>query len=284
MKTTFFLPLILVFITLASCSGSDDNEDNQASSLSVTVNGEPLETFSCRAVKVNDHFYLSTQNFKLDFEKDGTFGKTWTRVFPPLGPQKDFWSFRNYSSNYYDFNLESVDEVHHRIKGNFYGLAYFDPENLQSEAKYVGGEFDMKYTVQPGNITGLSNNVMMNGVPWKMSTHYVKRREFSSNSHDLTLHTVNDGPFEIVIHFRQFTTPLGPQPFTSQDSNYKILVGKFDVATASYTYYEGSGVLNISATGEHYVYGTYTFDGVNPDNPGDVISLSGGSFRLDFYY
>lgn len=274
--------LFFLLILTNSCSTDKDIQLNE-SKFELFVNGKLIATGADIEGNVfkteNTIEFKGFPNTLLSFNSSGQFGffklNSYTDVTTPIA--KNFYSFRGFSSNYFNFNLESIDEINKKVKGTFSGFLYANPLDLNSEKKFVSGSFDIKYKdVIPG-ISNLGNSAKINGVQWTKSNTYYTRE--TSNFYQITQHDLNDGPYKIMIHYRSYDVTVGTYNFSSSDITFKVELAIFDSLYATFINYECNGILNIThVNGDLYV-GNYNFTANHPIT-GEIITVTDGSFKF----
>ncbi len=292
MKKINVLIVSLLCVLTIGCSSDAEEAAVAAESFHMFVNGEDIQSFYRNSdpftYKSESEVGLDDRNFyHLSLDKNGRFGNF--RIKLRVGPgdlDRTFYSHTDYSSNYFTFNLISIDENTHRIKGSFSGYVYADPFDLNSESKYVNGDFDQNYENIVPAIIGLGNHAKINGNEWK-STNLYKTKITPDNNNYITYHYVYDDAYKVMLKFNPSTIGIGTHDFAPDTDNNLIQLAKFDTITASYVNYNCTGTLNItqkeSLGQEKFILsGTYTFTAVNPQDPSDVIQVTDGAIKL-FY-
>lgn len=288
LKTVF----LLVFM---GCS--DDNNQvaeqpqTEPNSAVVFINGQ-LATYNDlvdkKIIKVEDEFYIidSSQIYKLiSFNKNGDFGSfRWNFYNSETSTFKWFYSYRPYSSNFFKLNIEEIDEVNKKIKINFDGEMYGDPNNLLSEGKYVKGRIVADYVEVIPSVFGLKNTAKINGQNW-IRTNSVQVNSGTTSFPDRCIQNeYNDKGYRIKIYYQIGTTVTGSYNFTPADQIHKVEIAKYDLLTNSYIEYDCTGQLKISYTFERQINGEYSFTGINPNNPADVVTVTNGEFKIISLY
>lgn len=285
---------LLILSVFFSCSDSSE-ENNEiiepvANIYEFSVNGVPAEGSFDKAQKTGHHIHLGTlsnyTDFLISFDENGNFGKIIYKYHEPItGTIKKFTSYRDFSSNYFNFQLHSFDEVNKRVKASFTGYIYYDPTNLNSESKFVSGNIDLPYEEYVPPITNLGNEATINSVPWR-STNIYQTRGGLGGYNNLTMHTMSDDPYKIMVLYDVTpgggTLPGTTYNFTNSDITNRAQIAKYDVATSSYILYNCTGTITITNRWYFCVEGIYNLTGVNPLDSSDVLVVQNGKFKLNY--
>jgi hypothetical protein len=274
-------------IIFSSCSNNDSNENtNQIASFDFNVNGISIGGGFTKAQKKSHTIHIGTDrndtSFLISFDENGHFGKIiYTHREPNGGPSKTFTSFRNFSSNYFDFQLLSYDPIKKRVQAVFNGYLYRDPSNLNSEAKFVNGSFDLPYEEYVPPVANIINQATINGEYWRATNKY-QSRDVDEDFHNIVLHSLSDDVFKIMLYFNDATGTAGVNNFSNNDLIKKVQIAKYNASNSTYTFYNCTGTLIITNIWGNCIQGTYSFTGVNPTNSSDIITVDNGKFKLDY--
>ena len=279
-----------LFFLLVSCSGNEELENDQTlddspSIISIEVNGE--EYYSGFATTFKTENIISIQNGAvIKFDTSGRFGYFNIKL-PTGGPSsidRDFYSFKFFSSNFFNFNLETVDEINKRVKGTFDGYLFADSADLTSESKYVRGSFDLKFVELVPSVFNLKNQAKINGTEWVKIRSESTIIPVGSSSKNYTHHDYDDSEYRISINYN---LPNGVSflnetiyNFTNTAISNNVKLAKYDIISNTLVHYQTSGQLIITKYENSIMYGTYFFTAVNPNNPSDIIQVTDGNFKL----
>ena len=283
---TFLFFLFLIF----SCSS--DNSDNEITpikpfveSFEMSVNGEAF-TYDANLYRIEDTFTIGFgSNQLLSFNKFGNFGDFFVdlRLDSPTKTSK-FYSYVNFSSNYFTFKIDELDEINKTVNGSFSGYLVSDKLNLNSEKKFVNGSFAKKYQDVAPLISNLKNSAKINGNPWIQTNEYLTKE---INNTLIIRNTVSDDPYKIMIKYIEDDINIGTFNFSELTPTITIQLAKFDTATQQYVTYISTGTLKVLqkepliSNGNTFILrGTYEFTAVNPNNFDDVITVTEGSFKV----
>lgn len=279
------LGLFLIMAFAAGCSSNDsEQQDDSPSVFRLFVNGEEQEV-PVYAYKTEDNIVIDLWNHKMGFDTSGRFAyfnidlQTGT-----VSQTSRFYSYREYSSNFFEFSLESIDTQKKRIKGTFSGYLYADPANLNSEQKHVSGSFDVRYYDLAPTITGIKNQAKIAGAEWKSNWQYFTRGPYGPTYTKIIQHNVDGGQYKIMLHYDMTTSPnlytVGTINFTDSDITNKVQLAKFDPLTQTSVLYNCTGTLTVTQVERNIASGNYQFTAVNPNNPSDVIAVTDGSYKM----
>lgn len=291
---TFKIFFPFIFFIIISCSSNDEVQNQtqvEPNSAKVLINGIENEFnyfANKKFYKVEDEFYIidDLQIYKLiSFNKNGDFGSfRWEYYDHVTGTFKWFYSYRPFSSNFFKLNIEEIDEVNKKIKINFNGEMYGDPNSLQSEGKYVSGRIVADYIEVIPSVFGLKNTAKINGLDW-IRTNSVQVNSGVTGYVDRCIQNeYNNKEYRIKIYYEVGTTVAGTYNFTPTDVINKVEISKYDLITNSYKDYNCTGQLKILYTYDRQINGEYSFTGVNPNNPSDIVTVTNGEFKIISLY
>lgn len=279
--------IFLVFIF--SCSSNDSTPTNTpapnpnteqiepVSNFKLNVNGVEKYSGSAIVTRTENTFLVKNVVRYFSFDTAGRLGSFWLDL--QLQNQSSlFYSFVPNSSNFFDLNLEAVDEVHKRVKGTYSGYIYADAFNSNSESKYVNGSFDLKYQDIVPAVFGLKNQAKINGHDW------VKTKRYTSQEGNLYTYTdYSDDEYKITISYNLTAINSGGvYNFTNNTGTNTVKISKFDSATASFINYNATGTMTITKFENRIVSGNYSFNAVNPSNTADVLQVTDGVFKIRY--
>ncbi|RZK08282.1 MAG: hypothetical protein EOO46_14215 [Flavobacterium sp.] len=284
--------LCLFTIVISSCSNNNNDSDQdttQPASFEFRINGTAVDRTFTKAQKKAHTIHLGTDkndtSFLISFDENGHFGKIVCTYTEPVGGQiKKFTSSTNASSNYFNFQLLSFDQENKRVKASFNGNVYRDPQNLNSETKFIDGSFDLPYEDYVPPVANIINEATINGSYWRATNQY-QTRDVNGDFHNIVLHSLSDDSFKIMIYFYDQlanTTPPGTYSFSNSDLIKKVRIAKYNVSTATYTFYNCTGTLTITNAWDSCIQGTYSFTGVNPNDSSDIVTVENGYFKLGY--
>jgi hypothetical protein len=276
MKYFKHFTFITLFVVLTSCSSDKETvTDDNSNQFELFINGVLVSS------QIGESVFKTEGTINLgglSFNTSGQFGYfSLDLITGSPNATSQFYSFRGYSSNYFDFNLESIDEVKKRVKGTFSGYVYANPFDINSEKKFVSGSFNTKYKDVLPAITNLRNKAKINGNQWTSSNKYLTREV--TNYNQITQHDLSDDPFKIMIKYDFGTITEGTYNFINSNISNKIQLAKFDILTQTFVSYDCAGTLNITDKTEIVITGNYNFTAIHPIT-GEIITVSEGDFRL----
>ena len=126
MKKIKFLSFLFLSIFITSCSSDSDSGDSSTSN-GLTVNGSAVSITSATALRVENSLaivaYASDgSSMDLSFDKFGNLGEV--RYFDADFNSKE--TFQHFKSNYFTFNLISINESQKKVKVSFSSFINFN--------------------------------------------------------------------------------------------------------------------------------------------------------------
>lgn len=286
--------IFLVFIAITSCSTNEDDTANTSpdpnveetpSNLKIDVNGVEYYNSDLQVLKTESKISFSGCEFD-------TYGQlAYLSISVPTGnssgTMRTFSSFKYFNSNYFTFNLESVDEINKRVKGNFAGYLYANPTDLNSEKKFVSGSFNLKYRDLVPGVFGLKNRAKINGNEWvkvyressnteQTFTQRIIHQDYSSDEYKITI------DYQVPYYISSF--PATTYNFNPTDVSNNVRIAKYDVTTGSLINYNTTGTFSITKFENYIIRGNYSFTAVNPNNPSDIIQVTDGEVKMIHNY
>lgn len=285
MKNFNKIALLFLIPLFFSCSSNSSSEDSFEPYFEKSVNGESVSGGDeIRVYKFEDTFNVGYYpNTHLSFNSSGKFGFCSIELpIPNTNGTQKFYSFRGFSSHYFNLIIENLDEVNKRIKVSYSGYVYANPLDFNSEKKYVSGSFYQEYEELVPAVSGLGNNAKINGNDW-VSTNKYSTRSPSAYS-KITQHDFSDDEYKIMVNYDFSSTTVGTYNFNNSDITNKIQLAKYDVASETFINYECSGTLDITykynGTNNNRLFeGNYNFTAINPIT-NESVSVTNGSFKL----
>ncbi len=283
-RLKLILITVLVLTTL-SCTTNEEpiqEEGPQIEAPSIfklNVNGLERYSGNAEVFKTEDNFLIRIGYSQFSFDKAGRFGYFNLDLQLTTNQTSVFHSFIPFSSNYFIFNIESIDEVKKRVRGSYSGNLYANPYNLNSEQKYVNGSFDLKYEDLVPGVAELKNTAKINGSDW-VQTYRYQNRENEAYHYYITEHSFGNNEFKVMINYDIFYITTGTYNFTPSNITNSVKVSKFDVSTGTMINYNTTGTLTINQREGNIISGNYNLTAVNPNNSSDVVQVNQGVFKL----
>lgn len=278
MKITKLLSFLFLAVTVVSCSSSDSGGSSSNAS-SFVLNGTNVALTSPIAQRSEDTFAITADgpndsSIEILFNKYGNLER-----FSYWEEFNSYENYQYYKSNYFTFNLISIDESAHKIKVSFSGTVYLDETNLDSASKEVSGSFDLTYAVTTPVVSGLGMTCKIAGNNWYET-------DFWDNGFgNVDRKCISDDANMMILRFSDEQIAPGTYNFTTASDN-KIQLGKFNTTTHTYTEYNTSGTMtiisNIDMFSFRLIQGTFSFTATNPSNASDQIQVTAGAFKLNF--
>lgn len=286
MKINFLFASLFLMIGLVSCSSDSSSSSSSSSNANNTgqysVNGTAA-TISTTTAQISENFIAITattsgsDQLQLQFNKFGDL----TAVYLDQADGSSYTNYNYYTSNFFNFNLESYDESTRRVKVNFSGKLYFNNRDLTSEYKVVSGSFDAICIQRTPLVAGLDVQCKINGNQW-----YKTSGDYSESDIALT-NWYSDDAFKVSTTING-STPVGTYTF-SPTSTQKFVLSKFDVDDLYYKQYNATGSFTVTGNqiyneflGQRIITGTFSFTAVNPENAADQVTVTNGTFKQMF--
>ncbi|MFY7666218.1 hypothetical protein [Flavobacterium sp.] len=284
-----YISAVILSAFFLGCGNSDEVTPEEPQ-FSLYINGELSAYKFDKAIQDGDMIYLIESNFynqfpilskgTMSFDKFGRLGQI-TIEAQTAGINRVFRSFRHFSLEYFESFNVNYDSINQRVTGTFSGLVYYDPENIQSETKYINGSFNLPVRREVVPLAGLSNKCKLNGQIWSSTFSFITKLNESSFD-KVALNCVNNDKYKIAIKFDRAEENLGLFPFTDSTFLNSVVLSVYDVEQNQYVNYNCTGQLDISQRAFNTIRGTYNFTAVNPTDESDVIVVSEGAFFLDY--
>ena len=286
MKTIKFIVLLSLSVILNSCSSSsDDNSDVSPNTFNYKVNGVVIPITNIIARKSENALVVSGvgangEGVDVEFNKFGNLRNV--EFFTMSDPTRSV--FYDYSSNYFNFQLVSIDEVNKRVVVQFSGRLYEDDGDLTSNFVQVEGNFDVNYQDIAPNVPGLMIFAKIGGADWYSTKSYTTN---GNGFDDFILRHNNDDQNQIGIGFDSTNNGIGTYNFTPSTVTNFVHLSKYDTTTNLYLEYNCTGTLKVTGKtpvlfGGYIIEGTYSFTAANPSNPAQQIQVTQGTFKT--YY
>lgn len=281
MKITKVICFLWLAVAVSSCS-SDSGGSSSSTSTSVTFDGTSQTIANTQALKSENTMTISvvtSDDSYLDIEFN-KFGDLKEVSYEPHDAFETYTSYQYYKSNYFTFNLVSVNESTHKVKVTFSGKLYADKNDLTSAFKTVSGTIDASYMDVTPTVAGLDLSCKIAGNDWNAT-------EFWDNGiSEVDRKFISDDQNQIIMAFSEENIAVGTYTFTTA-SDRRIQLAKYDTATQQYKIYNATAG-NLAITSNNMVgffrivQGTFSFTATNPTNPADVIQVTNGSFKTNF--
>lgn len=285
MKKIKFLIILFISSILFSCSSNNDtNLTGNLNSFNCKLNSQTISIKSLNATRSENNFEVLAEgadgkSIFVSFDNLGHINRITIVSGYGLSWQNNFYDF---SANYFNLQIVSIDEVNRKVKVNFSGKVYNDDFDIASDFSNIEGNFNVNYTNVPVEIPGLGVTAKLNGVEWRS----IKSTQSSSGSFEnLSLENNSDDMYKVSILMDSNTTSIGTYSFNDASSTNKVVLSKYNTVTNEYIDYicTGTFVLSQKQNNINYVLisGTYNFTAVNPiDNT--QIQVTDGVFKTTY--
>lgn len=282
--------MLFFAVTIAGCSSEDTNvvgEDVSGDSFTYTLDAQTVPVTDIVAQKSEDWIGVSGRSadgrvIEVQFNKYGNFKgvSTYSILEDSNVPDRD--SYHYYKSNYFDFELVSIDEVAKRVSVTFSGKLYDDQYDITSDFSVVDGSFTVAYTDVAPQVSGLKVEAKINGNQWYATETEEQTGGFFTGE-NVTLYASNDSQYTLSTTINHETTEVGTYTFTNSSANNKVGLSIYETATLQdITFPTTSGTLKITekTVGAQFtiISGTFSLTAFNPFTQG-TITVSDGTFK-----
>jgi hypothetical protein len=291
-KTLFMkrLPLLFAFISLSllsvSCSsdGGDSAPVDTNDSFLYTNDGTPVTLNAWQALRSEDTFEVQGEtadgaSIYFRFDAHGNLDRAGST--PPT-TSSDPWlnSFADFTSNYFNFDLVSIDEATQMVKVTYSGKLYEEEYDLNSTFSQVSGEFNLHYTNVTPAVPNMHFTAKIDGDNW----YGVKSGKSIYGFTDVHLWNASADAYQFDVNFNSDNLAVGTYPFTAASTQNRVVFSKYNTATNSYVDYISSGTFTVTeildySPGIQILSGSFNITAVNPIDSSDVIQVTQGSFK-----
>lgn len=279
LKITF---CFLLVSSIISCS-SDGGSSSAADSFNLVYNGTNINITEMVAQKSENSLvvYGTADNgmgVQIEFNKFGNLGRISVfNLTDETFVDKDNYEY--FKSNYFNFDLTSINESSERVKGNFSGTVYEDETDMTTSTAEISGNFDLKYIVQTPVISGIETYCKIGGSDWYGTDLW------DNGWWSIDRKVISDDNKILAFEFEDEMIETGTYNFTPSSVN-KVYLGVFNTTTKTYDYYNCSGTLNITGNTDttigSLIEGTFSFTATNPSNTSQQIQVTNGKFKEHF--
>ncbi len=279
-KLYFFVVLTSLTVSCSSSSDSDGDSAPAANSGSLTVDGTSLTITSKFAQRGDNSLAISAlasdgSTLELTFN---SFGNLQKAIYDD-NTFNSYQSYRNFNSNYFTFNLVSIDPSNKTVNVSYSGKVYQNEDDLTSSFKTISGSFNLTYVEQTPSISGLGLSCKIAGANWYETSFWdngffgdVDRKFISSDANLIAMKFASEG------------ITAGTYNFTPTSAN-AFQLAKFNTTTLEYDFYNCTGSFTVTSNSEinfiTIVQGTFSFTAVNPSNPAQQITVTNGVFKTN---
>ncbi len=272
-----------------SCSSDDGGSTggNFEPSFEYTYDGTPLDITIFQGQKSGNSMLVVAgdsegNSIQFQFDKFGNLGSV--SATPSDFNLPDYDSHKNFSGNYFTFNLIDLNESNKTVKVSFSGKLYEDNENLNSDFKQVSGEFWVKYIEVTPQVAGLEVSAKINGNDWYSTNSFTTNG--TGDGDTFILHELSDDEYKIMLGFDDSNMTPGVRNFTPSTQTIYATVAKYNLQTKVYETYNATGTIEITDVETSgfisIASGTYSFTAVNPDNSSQTITVTNGKFKTNY--
>ena len=290
MKKIKIIALFLTTLIIASCSNNDDapiTSENNIDYFNFSKENQNIVVGTWKAYRTENNIEVlgnaaDGTGVYGSFNKFGNIIRIGT--IPASGAFGDRNNYQNFSSNYFNFSLASLDEANKRVTVTFSGKVYENEYNLTSPSNNITGSFSVKYTdVVPTN-PGIETFAKINGIDFHSATGGLSSTGGASN---LELYYHNGSQYRISVYINLNSTTAGSYNFTPSTLNNKVILSKYNTSTHNFDNFNCTGNLNISEKtttfGYTYIVSTFNLSAVSPTG-GPTIQVTNGTQKDFFQY
>lgn len=286
--------LFVLFIAMAASCSSDDSEpvDNENPNnpitgedyFNYTIDGEEQDITAITAVRSGNTLEVMGTSatgrvVTVNFNKWGNVGDVQTLANDFEIPWRT--SYHYFRSNFFDFELVSIDEANKKVKVNFSGKVYDEEYDINSDYSVIEGSFQVTYTVVTPQIPGLEVSATVAGEEWHDTDSDQSGGFFSGE--DITLNMASDNQYTIGIVTNHDTTEVGSYTFGPAETSNKMKLFVYNTETneeEEYITTEGTMTITAKTVGLQFtvIEGTFSYKAKNP-NSNEVITINNGAFK-----
>ncbi|MGV9003344.1 hypothetical protein [Flavobacterium sp.] len=283
MKILFKIVSVLLIMISFSCSNYSDSTTVEADvfqfvyndvSLNITnptqfYDGGVSRTYDQNTGLFTLHLH-TTDDVKIDifFDKKGQLVDV-TLFYWANNVGIQYATYKNFSSNYFNFQITNFDDINNRIKGNFSGKLYRNNLNLNSEFIEVNCnfnlscDFDLNYNCScDGLLEGLGMTADIN------NQNYISTSDYNG-------FFLNGGPYKIEVNALGASNLNETYSFTPSTPNHYVRVYKFNTATLQYEVLDSTGSVVFTSylnncCSSVVIKANFNLTAVNPNNSSEV--------------
>lgn len=297
MKVLYRIASVFLILVSNSCSNSSDNKVAEVDVFEFAYNDvnlsltNPSQLFDGGVSRTYDRdrglFTLhlhTTADVLIDiyFDKKGQLVDV-TMFYWASGVAITYSPYKNFASNYFNFQITDFDDVNNRIKGNFSGKLFRNNLDLNSEYIEVNCnfnlacDFDLIYNCScDGLLEGLGMNANINNQDFKSTRDY--NGEF-----------FNVGPYKIEVNAQGALNLNEVYNFLPSSLNHYVRLYKFNTTTLQYDVFDSTGsVVFTSYLGNCcnsvVIKANFNFTAINPNNSSEVLNITNGKCKYVYQF
>lgn len=272
------LKFILIFVLAGLTSCSSDSSGGSSVSNALTVNGTTVTLGTVIAQKSEESLFIYASasdgsSIQIGFNKYGNLESV-------IYDDQNFNSFYNYQyfkSNYFDFDLISINESNNSVKISYSGTLYSNENDLESNSISISGSFNVNYINQTPLIEGLGLSCKIGGQNWYETDFW------DNGFSNVDRKFISDDDKMIIMNFEDESIEPGTYTFNGSNVN-KLSLAKFNTTTKEYDSYDTSGTVTITSNTivsgvVRVIEGTFSFTATNGSN---TIEVTNGIFKTNF--
>jgi hypothetical protein len=272
------LKFISIFILagLTSCSSDSNGESSVSNALS--VNGTAVTLGAVVAQKSEESLFIYAtasdgSSIQIGFNKYGNLES----VMYDDPSFNSYYNYQYFKSNYFNFDLVSINESNNTVKITYSGTLYQDENNLDSESISISGSFNVNYINQTPLVEGLGLSCKISGQNWYETDFW------DNGFSNVDRKFISDDDKMIIMQLTDQNIETGTYTFDNSSSN-KMNLAKFNTSTKEYENYTSSGTLTITSNTVvsgvvRIIEGTFSFTATNGSN---TVEVTNGTFKTNF--
>ncbi|MFY7735034.1 DUF6252 family protein [Flavobacterium macrobrachii] len=276
MKKIKLVYFIALAISIISCSSDSDGGSSVQTAL--TVNGSPVtlsNVFAQKSERTMSIYATGSDDSSIEIVFN-QFGDLESVSYDDA-EFNSFYNYQYYKSNYFTFNIVSLNEANNTIKVSYSGTLYSDETDLNSESVNLSGSFDTEYINQTPLIAGIGLSCKINGQDWYETDFW------DNGFSDVDRKYISDDENMIIMNLTEETIETGTYSFTNNSQN-KIGFAKFNTTTKEYDFYQTTGTLTITSNTVvssfvRIIEGTFSLTATNGSSS---IQVTSGTFKTNF--
>lgn len=276
MKNLKLICFLVLAFSFFSCSSDGDGGSSVQTAL--TVNGSPItlsNVFAQKSERTMSIYATGSDDSSIEIVFN-QFGDLESVSYDDA-EFNSFYNYQYYKSNYFTFNIVSLNEATNTIKVTYSGTLYSDETDLNSESVTLSGGFDTEYINQTPSITGLGLSCKINGQDWYETDFW------DNGFSDVDRKYISDDENMIIMNLTEETIETGTYSFTNNSQN-KIGFAKFNTTTKEYDFYQTTGTLTITSNTVvssfiRIIEGTFSLTATSGSNS---IQVTSGTFKSNF--
>ena len=276
MKNLKLICFLVLAFSIFSCSSDDDGGNSVPTALTVNGNSVTLNNVFAQKSERTMSIYASgsdDSSIEIVFNQFGNLES----VTYDDAEFNSYYNYQYFKSNYFTFNIVSLNESTNKVKVTYSGTLYSDETNLDSESITISGSFDTEYVNQTPLLAGIGLSCKINGQDWHETDFW------DNGFSDVDRKYISDDENMIIMNLTDETIETGTYSFNNNSQN-KIGFAKFNTTTKEYDFYQTTGTLTITSNTVvsgfvRIIEGTFSLTATNGSSS---IQVTNGTFKTNF--